>query len=630
VAYLDKEVHNMLAKDAIYENKAKNLVLSSIYTVPKKDSDKRRPVINLRWVNQHIKRIHFKMATMKDVKAAITKDCYMAKLDLSDCFWGLPVHPKDQRFLSFHWRGKNYSFKCLPFGLSVSPLFITKLYHHVVEELQAKGHRVILYIDDMLILGDSRNACERTVTEVRALFRELGAIVNAEKSVFTPSQTTEYLGFVLDSKKMTISAPKYKLTNMTKGIKKFIRKGVATPRDVASVLGKINSLADALFPARVHTTGLRNFQLQCLQRNSAWDRPAPIPEPALRDAIWWSENMFPLNGRSLLPPVTNARAATDASDFSWGAWLQEDAAPSKTSWGGHFSNEIAAKHINYKELMAVKYLIQSVPDRLHGKTIDLGIDNTTALWYIKRMGGRRKDLALLAQEIFGLLQHHQIELVAYHLPGVKNVLADQESRKTVQLSDAKLNSDLFRQIDNTFGPHSVDLFATFQDRQLNRFASWQPQPRAAWIDAMTPNWSNENAWINPPFSMISRVLQKVEQDQATVTLLAPLWPGQPWFPKLLMMLVDLPLVVPNTDKTFLYPAAAKTLRPPSWTTLVWRISGDLSSNTGMRRKLSRMLSRAGSLPQLKATKATGPATAHSQLANRKIQQLQTTLRLRRG
>ena len=69
----------MLEADAIYENPKKNLVLSSIYTVPKKDSDARRPVHNLRFINEHIDSQHFKMTTMKDVKAAITKNCFMAK-----------------------------------------------------------------------------------------------------------------------------------------------------------------------------------------------------------------------------------------------------------------------------------------------------------------------------------------------------------------------------------------------------------------------------------------------------------------------------------------------------------------------------------------------------------------------
>ena len=626
--YLDKEVKNMLAKDAIYENNAKNLVLSSIYTVPKKDSNKRRPVINLRWVNGHINTKHFKMTTMKDVKAAITKDCYMAKIDLTDCFWGLPVHPKDHRFLSFRWKGVNYSFRCLPFGLSVSPLYITKLYHHVVEELQAKGHRVLLYIDDMLILGKDKATCEATVAAARELFKNLGAIVNDAKSDFNPAQEVEYLGFLLNSKNMTISAPKYKMTNMTKAIKKFLKKDTATPRDVASILGKINSLADALFPARVHTTGLRQLQLQVLNKSDSWDKATKLSAAARQDAEWWANNLFPLNGRSLLPPQTDAKAATDASDYSWGAWIETE--QGKISWGGHFNNTLSDKHINYKELLAVKYLLQSVPDRLHGKTIDLGIDNTTALWYIKRMGGRRTDLALLAQEIYKLTQEIQVTLVAYHLPGVMNMLADRESRASVQLADAQLHPHFFAQIESHWGPHSMDLFSTFQNRQLRRYASWKPQPGAVWVDSMRHPWLRENGWANPPFSLIGRVLQKVAQEGSTITLLAPLWPGQPWFPRLLSMLVAPPIVVPSAPKTFTLPAAAKNMKPPQWTTLAWRISGARFSSKATTSLRSTTLSQAGSLRRLKVTRATGPAGAHSRVTQAKIRRLAMTLRSATG
>ena len=49
-------------------------MLSSVYTVPKKNG-KRRMVINLRWVNEHLNKVHFKMSSMKDVKQGLTKDC---------------------------------------------------------------------------------------------------------------------------------------------------------------------------------------------------------------------------------------------------------------------------------------------------------------------------------------------------------------------------------------------------------------------------------------------------------------------------------------------------------------------------------------------------------------------------
>jgi hypothetical protein len=267
IRMLDAEVQRMLEMNAIAESTREDLILSSIYTVPKKNG-KRRPVINLRWVNEHIKKIHFKMSTMRDVKQALNKDCWMASIDLTDCFWGLPLSEHDQRACAFHWRGKNYVFRCLPFGLSLSPYFITKLYRNVVEHLQARGHRVIIYIDDILILGNNKSECERSVQAVRSCLQDLGARINEEKSHLMPTQKLEYLGFILDSKQMKIWTPAKKLLNTKKALKTFLRGNLATPREVASVLGKLNSLSDALLPARVHTAAIHDFKEKTLRRSS--------------------------------------------------------------------------------------------------------------------------------------------------------------------------------------------------------------------------------------------------------------------------------------------------------------------------------------------------------------------------
>ena len=54
-------------------------------------------------------------------------------------------------------------------------MFITKLYRNMVEQLQAQGHRVIMYIDDILILGDSEAETPASVHAVRAMLADLSA-----------------------------------------------------------------------------------------------------------------------------------------------------------------------------------------------------------------------------------------------------------------------------------------------------------------------------------------------------------------------------------------------------------------------------------------------------------------------
>ena len=620
-AFLDEEVKRMLDQQAVFINNAKNLVLSSIYTVPKKDG-KRRPVINLRWVNKHLRKIKFKMSTIKDVKAAITQGCYMTTMDLKDCFWGLPVHKDDQRFLSFRWKGVNYSFRVLPFGLATSPLFITKLYRNVVEHLQIMGHRVIIYIDDLLILGDTKEQCIRSTQAVSDLLKSLGAVINEPKSSLVPEQVKEYLGFVLNSKDMEIRAPINKLKNCSKELRKMLNKEQVSPRQLASILGKINSLADALFPTRVHTNDLHRLKLSLLQGKN-WDRVGPLSPEARQDLLWWKENIFRMNGRSLTPPTVDINCATDSSGWAWGAWMETP--EGLVRWRGVFPCHLADKHINYKELKAVHYLLRSATPAFTGKTLGLGIDNTTALWYLRKMGGKVPELAKLTQAIFEILDKNSIQLAPYHLPGKDNTMADAESRiREVNQVDLALNHAVFRLIDRLYGPFTIDLFATHQDKQIERFASWMPQPDAVWLNAMVHPWTKELGWAHPPFSMIGRVLEKVEKEKSTITILAPLWPAQPWFPALLRLMTEPPLILPSRSDLFVHPLLREG-RNPSWVSLAWKISGNHSFREASLRKLSPRFSRPGSQALTKIMNRIGLGGPRSLKAEARIRALKISI-----
>ena len=138
--YMDQELARQVLMEAVEEvplHLHNRLVISPVFTVPKKGSDKRRGVINLKWVNSHVKYMKFKATTMRDVKAAVEQGCYMTTIDLKDAFWNVPVHPDDRRFLAFRWRGKVYQYRSLPFGLTSSPRILSRYsdryWHHSIQ-----------------------------------------------------------------------------------------------------------------------------------------------------------------------------------------------------------------------------------------------------------------------------------------------------------------------------------------------------------------------------------------------------------------------------------------------------------------------------------------------------------------
>ena len=68
--------------------------------------------------------------------------------------------------------------------------------------------------------------------------------------------------------------------------------------------------------------------------------------------------------------------------------------------------------------------------------------------------------------------------------------------------------------------------------QLKPFVSWRPDPEAMAIDAFSLDWREQYFYAFPPFSLINRVLHKVEQDQSQGIIIVPMWNTQVWFPRL--------------------------------------------------------------------------------------------------
>uniref|UniRef100_T1IZ02 Uncharacterized protein n=1 Tax=Strigamia maritima TaxID=126957 RepID=T1IZ02_STRMM len=71
----------------------------------------------------------------------------------------------------------------------------------------------------------------------------------------------------------------------------------------------------------------------------------------------------------------------------------------------------------------------------------------------------------------------------------------------------------------------VDWFATRLNYKLPKFCAWGPDPMAWKVDAFAQNWSNIYGYAFPPFSLIPRIIQKMNRDQADLLIVVPLWPA---------------------------------------------------------------------------------------------------------
>ena len=113
-------------------------------------------MINLKALNQFLHPQHFKMELVHILKDIIKPGDWLAKVDLKDAFLTIPIHNTHRKNLRFNFQGKIYQFNCLPFGLSSAPWVFTKTLKPAIAILRQLGVRLIVYIDDILILAETK------------------------------------------------------------------------------------------------------------------------------------------------------------------------------------------------------------------------------------------------------------------------------------------------------------------------------------------------------------------------------------------------------------------------------------------------------------------------------------------
>ena len=103
---------------------------------------------------------------------------------------------------------------------------------------------------------------------------------------------------------------------------------------------------------------------------------------------------------------------------------------------------------------------------------------------------------------YGLIRG--ITLLAEHLPGAFNTIADQESRTLRTSTPWMLDRMVFQEVMGRLGPCTNDLFASQLNNQLPWYVSWLPDPFATVTNALEMPWQGELGYAFPLFALVGR------------------------------------------------------------------------------------------------------------------------------
>ena len=116
--------------------------------------------------------------------------------------------------------------------------------------------------------------------------------------------------------------------------------------------------------------------------------------------------------------------------------------------------------------------------------------------------------------------------------------------------DLQLHPGIFWEIARTFGPSTMDRFASRANALCSHFNSLHLDVGSSGQDAFSQDLSRDHSWANPPWTLLSHLAAFLEaRPNVEAVVLAPDWPNAVWYGRL-QRLSSVELLIPRHPGIF--------------------------------------------------------------------------------
>lgn len=293
---------------------------------------KPRLVHDLRPLNSRLKPPPaYKLGTVRDVLAFRAR--FATKADISSAFKHVEVSERFAQHLCFAVGDTVFKWRRLPFGCSHSPALFAAALQPVIDELRAKGVRLVIYVDDFCVLADSVNDLDQALVETIQALTKHGWRMAPDKSFTVAHSALVFVGLRIDLERRRLEVPEGKAAKLLA----LVRSARAKRRVRLETLQKIMGLLAFLLPA-VSWVGLAwcGMRLATIEASANPGRHVPLKGALSAELAFWEEaaSSLPKWSAPTDPEPTDLHVVTDASDVGCGIvwWPGGHPAPSLEGW----------------------------------------------------------------------------------------------------------------------------------------------------------------------------------------------------------------------------------------------------------------------------------------------------------
>lgn len=520
--FVESEIANCLKKSYIIEVDAPPHCVNPLTVA---EGKKLRLVLDLRHVNPYLTKRKFRYEDLDTVTEMLQSGDYFTMFDLVSAYYHINIHPDFYKFLGFHWTfadgtTRYFVYIVLVFGLSSAAYVFTKVMRPLIRHWRLHGLRVLFYLDDGFNIAPSSDSCQTNTSVILECLDAAGFLVNIEKSELDPTQVGIWLGFRIDTRKMMFFVPEKKTEKLKIRISTVCAQGHACSRSLSRITGSLASMERALGPLVALMTRRTNLVIASApDLDSVFD----IGPDCKSELTFWlncieERNGYPIKRNHL----TSQLMFTDASDHAYGGYLLHRLG--KPICQGNFTPTQASSSSTNRELLAVKFCLQSFAHLIEHEAIEIRTDNLSAVSIIQK-GSQRPHLQKLAIEIFQICTKHDVSLHPVWIPREQNLYADSLSKLT-DTDDWSIDDESFAFICQELGYPDFDRFADDANCKVAVFNSRFHCPNSHAVNAFSQDWSRARLnWICPPVKLICASLHHARFCRAKGIFLVPQWPA---------------------------------------------------------------------------------------------------------
>ena len=432
-----------------------------------------------RFLDCWIKDCPFTLDYITDLPRYVLPGHFQTSFDDKSGYDHVRLHPSSSTFFGLQWKGWYFVFTTIHFGWKASAFVYHSIGMAATNYIRSLGVPCSQYIDDrhcgqLCLLFTQSSYPGFALAEMAAFIActiliSLGYFIGLKKCMLQPSTALRFLGYICDSLKQAFILPQDKRAKFASLRESILAHKTVSLKNLQKFAVKTTSFALVALAAKLFSNEAYRAISRCSKASTSQFR---ITKDLRKELLHWR---FLDSWEGFLPWRDERHFQltlfSDASFSGWGACLKlPGEAPVEAR--GYWDETSRGYHIAAKETRALFNAVQCLLAKSFNARVDVFVDNKVLLDSWEKQISKSPIISDTLKDLFLFTMAHNLSLSLHYVPSHLNP-ADQPSQVLSDL-DCTLSQDMWKRIDITFGPHTIDLMALPSNVHHNR--SGNPLP----------------------------------------------------------------------------------------------------------------------------------------------------------